>query len=71
VAKLNPYQTKLVLLFTFAAFAAIKDCFTQEFGAQDFRWYEGFMLSAAGSLFYTPQLFAEYSHLTQEKGSEK
>jgi len=60
VANIKLCQTKLALLVTFAAFAAIKDCCAQECHAQDFRWYEGFMLSAAGSLFYTPQLFAEY-----------
>jgi len=62
VAKLTLYQTKLALLVTFAVVSAAQaqHCCAQEFGAQDFLWYEGFMFSAASSLFYTPKLFSEY-----------
>ena len=55
MAKLNSQQKKLALLFTFASFSAVHEC-----RAQEFRWYEGFIFSAASSLFFTPQLFSEY-----------
>ena len=57
MANINRYQTKLAFLVTFAVVSVAQ---AEHCCAQDFRWYEGFILSAAGSLFYTPQLFSEY-----------